>query len=270
MMAIHFFKVCQIGGMSSSLLLLPFAVWAQPDDARDPHAYSEGYTLTEATYARQGPHQFRRPNEHRFQAVLGDRVEYDVDSKMAIYDLQGWYGTTYNRLVIKLEGEISDGDLVENETDVAWSRAWTEYFDTQLGLRFNQHDEGEDRHWLAFGVQGLAPYWFELDMTAYVGEEGRSALSFEAEYELLFTQRLILQPRAELTFYGKSDIANRLGSGLSDAALGLRLHYEISRQFSPYLGVEWAGDFGQTADFSIADNVAVHDTRIVAGVRFWF
>lgn len=241
-----------------------------PADARDPHAYSDGYTLTEGPYARPGPRQLILMDEHRFWSVLGDRVEYDADSKTAAFDLQGWYGTTYNRLVVKLEGEVEEGTLKESETDVLWGRALNAYFDTQLGVSFDQNDEGEDRQWLAFGIKGLAPYWFELDATAYLGERGRSALSVEAEYELLFTQRLVLQPRAELALYGKDDPANRRGSGLSTAALGLRLRYEFSRQFAPYLGLEWTGSFGKTADFLRADGAPVRDTRLMAGVRFWF
>ena len=91
------------------------------------------------------------------------------------------------------------------------------------------------------GVQGLAPYWFELDVAAYVGEDGRTAFTAQAEYELLLTQKLILQPRAELNLYGKDDLDNGLGSGLSDLALGLRLRYEFNRQFAPYIGVEGHG-----------------------------
>jgi len=107
---------------------------------------------------------------------------------------------------------------------------------------------GPDRTWLAFGIQGLAPYWFDVDATAYVGSSGRAALRLSGEYELLLTQRLILQPRMEVNLYGRRDEARGLGSGLADAAAGLRLRYEFSRQFAPYVGVEWAGKFGQTAD----------------------
>ena len=129
-----------------------------------------------------------------------------------------------------------------------WSHALSAYFDTQLGARFDQYDEGVNREWLALGIQGLSPYWFELDITAYVGESGRTALTFEAEYELLLTQQLILQPRAELSLYGKDDPDNDLGSGLSDASLGIRLRYEFTRQLAPYVGVEWKTTFGGTAD----------------------
>ena len=184
-----------------------------PADARDPHAYSDGYTLTEGPYAQPGPRQLKLADEHAFWSVLGDRLEYQEDSDSTVYDIQAWYGTTYNRFVIKAEGDIADGTLEESSTDLLWGHALNAYFDTQLGVRLDQYDEGKDRQWLAIGMQGLAPYWFELDVTAYVGDDGRTALSAEAEYELLLTQRLILQPRAELNLYGKDDLDNRLGSG---------------------------------------------------------
>lgn len=238
--------------------------------ARDPHAYSDGYTLTEGPYAQSGPRQLKLADEHAFWAVLGDRLEYQEDSGSSIYDVQAWYGTTYNRFVIKAEGDIADDRLEESSTDLLWGYALNTFFDTQLGMRLDYYDEGEDRQWLAFGVQGLAPYWFEVDVTAYVADDGRTALSAEAEYDLLLTQKLILQPRAELNLYGKDDAENALGAGLSDLSVGLRLRYEFSRQFAPYIGVERTNTYGDTADYRAAAGVDASDTQVVAGLRFWF
>lgn len=241
-----------------------------PADARDPHAYSDGYTLTEGPYAQPGPRQLKLADEHAFWSVLGDRFEYNEGSDSTVYDLQSWYGTTYDRFVIKAEGDIADGTLEESSTDLLWGHALNAYFDTQLGIRLDQYNEGKDRQWLAFGVQGLAPYWFEVDVTAYVGDDGRTALAAEAEYELLLTQKLILQPRAELNLYGKDDPDNGLGSGFSDLALGLRLRYEFNRQFAPYIGVEWTDTYGDTADYRRSADQDTSDTQFVAGLRFWF
>ncbi|EQD70574.1 Copper resistance B precursor, partial [mine drainage metagenome] len=126
------------------------------------------------------------------------------------------------------------------------------FWDSTLGVR---HDfgNGPGRNWAAFGVQGLAPYWFDIEATGYVGAGGRTAARFKAEYELLITQRLILQPEFEANLYGKPDPAWRLGSGLSDASLGLRLRYEIRREFAPYIGVVWQRVFGGTADLRRAE-----------------
>lgn len=241
-----------------------------PSDARDPHGYSGGYTLTEGPYAFSGPRLLKLADEHRFLAVLADRLEYNEGSDSTVYDLQGWYGTTYDRLAIKLEGDVANGRLEENQTDLLWSHAVSAYFDSQFGVRFDHYNEGENRQWLALGIQGLAPYWFELDVTSYLGESGRTALTLEAEYELLLTQKLILQPRAELSLYGKDDPENGLGKGLSELALGLRLRYEFTRQFAPYIGVEWSNAYGNTADYRRASGEEVSDTSFVAGLRFWF
>ncbi|MBU2114719.1 MAG: copper resistance protein B, partial [Gammaproteobacteria bacterium] len=163
-----------------------------------------------------------------------------------------------------------DGKLEESSTELLWSHAIAAYWDGQLGLRLDQVADGTNRQWLALGVQGLAPYWFEVDVTAYLGSGGRTALSAEAEYELLLTQRLILQARAELTAYGKDDAVNQLGKGLSSLGAGLRLRYEFSRQFAPYVGVEWQNKYGNTADFARLQDASTAETSWVAGVRFWF
>lgn len=242
-----------------------------PADARDPHAYSGGYTLGEGKYALPGPRQLRLADEHAFGTVLIDRFErvYGRDASWTAFDTQARFGRDYDKLVLKLEGEYADGRIEEASTEVLWGHAIGSYWDTQLGVRYDRN-EGPDRTWLAFGVQGLAPYWFEVDATAYVGSGGRTALAVEAEYELPITQRLVLQPRAEVSAYGKKDEANGIGSGLSEATVGVRLRYEFSRQFAPYVGVEWSRKFGQTADFARDEGERVRDTRLVAGVRLWF
>lgn len=242
-----------------------------PPDARDPHAYSGGYTLDSGRYALPGPRQLRMSDEHSFASLLVDRLErVDArDGNVTTYDALAWFGRDYDRLVVKAEGDYGQGRLQEARTELLWGHAVAAFWDTQLGARYDS-GVGPDRGWLALGVQGLAPYWFEVDATAYVGDEGRTALRLEAEYELLFTQKLILQPRLEFNVYGKSDEALGIGSGLSDGAAGLRLRYEFTRQFASYLGVERAGKFGQTADLARAAGEKTNETRWVAGVRFWF
>ena len=242
-----------------------------PDDARDPHANSGGFTLDSGPYALPGPRQLRMADEHTFAALLVDRLERvnSSNANSTVYDAQAWIGRDYNKLVVKAEGDIVAGKLEEARTELLWGHAIASYWDTQFGV---SHDSGEgpDRTWLAFGVQGLAPYWFEVDATAYIGEGGRSAFSLEAEYELLLTQKLILQPRFEANIYGESDAGRGLGSGVSNISAGLRLRYEILREFAPYVGVEWARKFGETADFAQAAGNDTSETRFVAGLRFWF
>jgi copper resistance protein B len=235
-----------------------------PPDARDPHAYSDGLTFD--------AHQhMMHSDQQSFAALLVDRLEAvrTPDATHGAYDLQFRYGRDYDRAVLKAEGEFADGRLEDAHTELLWSHAVAAYWDTQLGVRY---DSGEEpgRGWLAFGVQGLAPYWFEIEATAYVGDEGRSALRLHAEYELLLTQRLVLQPRVEANLYGKDDAERALGSGLSDAVAGLRLRYEIKREFAPYIGVEYVAKFGNTADYAEAAGEDTGQTRWVAGLRFWY
>lgn len=239
-------------------------------NVRDPHAYSGGYTLTEGPYVQSGPRQLKLADEHVFKSLLANRFEYDSDSETSLYDLQAWVGTTYDRLVVKAEGDINKGTLKESQTDILWSHATSTFWDTQIGVRVDSFAEGESRQWLAVGVQGLAPYWFELDIAGYVDADGKTAFAVEAEYELMLTQRLILQPRTEITAYGKDDEINGVGQGLSSSALGVRLRYEFSRQFAPYVGIERNQMFGKTADYAQSTGEASSETRYVAGLRFWF
>lgn len=242
-----------------------------PPDARDPHAYSGGYALDSGPYALPGPRQLRLADEHNFGSLLVDRLEraYTRDDNETAFDVLAWFGRDFDRLVFKSEGDAARGKLQKARTELLWGHAIAIFWDTQLGVRYDS-GVGPDRGWLAFGVQGLAPYWFDVEATAYVGSEGRTALRFAATYDLLFTQKLVLQPRVELNLYGKRDEARGIGSGLSDGAAGLRLRYEFTRQFAPYVGVERAGKFGRTADLVRAAGEKADETRWVAGVRFWF
>jgi copper resistance protein B len=186
--------------------------------------------------------------EHAF--APGSGVAWDADA---------WYGGDFDKIWLRSEGAHSDGRL-DARTELFWDHAFASFWDWQLGAR---HDSGlgAARDWAAFGVHGIAPYWFEVEATAYASDQGRTALRLRTEYEVLITQQLVLQPELETNFYGKSDRARDVASGLSDAQFGLRLRYEIRREFAPYIGVVWTRRF--------ADN-ARDDTQLVAGVRFWF
>ncbi|HEV2680034.1 MAG TPA: copper resistance protein B [Rhodanobacter sp.] len=185
------------------------------------------------------------------------------------WEAQGWYGNDENKLWVRTEGTRSRGKLDDGDVEVLWSHSVAAYWNTQLGVR---HDfgSGPSRDWAAFGVQGLAPYWFEVEATGYVGVSGRTAARLRADYEWLFTQRLILQPEFEVNLYGRNDPAHRIGRGISDTQLGLRLRYEIHRQLAPYIGVVWTQRYGATADYARQDRQPVVDRQFVAGVRFWF
>lgn len=241
-----------------------------PDDARDPHANSGGFTRTGGPYALADVQHETHGIQEPVFSIFGDRAEYDPDANAGAYEIQAWRGTSFNRLILKSEGSFARNDVYANQTELLWGRAFSPFWDSQLGLRVDSVSEGKDRQWLAAGIQGLAPYWFELDVTAYLGNEGQSEVGFNSEYEWLLTQRLILQPRVEFTVRGKNDPANLLGSGLANASFSLRLRYEFSRQFAPFIGVETHKSYGNTADLLRTAGEKPSDSRYFAGIRFWF
>lgn len=235
-----------------------------PPDARDPD-YSGGHAMSPM------PGMAESMNDAPFGKLLIDQLEYvdGSDASGAALDAQAYFGKDENKLWLKADGERTDGRLQELRTEALWDHAVTAFWDTQLGVR---HDfgEGPGRTWAAAGVQGLAPYWFDVEATFYVGQSGRTAARFEAEYDLLLTQRLILTPDIELNAYGKDDPERQIGAGLSNVELGLRLRYEIHRQFAPYIGIDWNRRVGHTADLVRAAGEPALDRAIVAGVRIWF
>jgi len=237
--------------------------WAPPD-ARDPHAYSDGYDFGPIPRPKMG-------DEDNFGSLLVDRLESATThgSTAMTYDWQAWYGQTYDRALIRAEGSIEGGTFIDARNELLWAHAITAYLDTQLGVRYDS-GKGTDRGWLAFGIQGLLPYWLYVEATAYVNEQGRTAFRLETEYDLLLTQKLILQPRIEMNFYSQRDDTRDVSSGLSNIEAGLRLRYEIRREFAPYVGVEWASRFGSAADNIRASGNAADGVGLVAGVRFWF
>jgi copper resistance protein B len=185
------------------------------------------------------------------------------------WDGQGWVGTDYDKLWIKSEGTLqSDGTLEDGRHEFLYDRAVSTYFDLQGGLR-SDLDSRPIRNWAALGTQGLAPYFFDLELTGYVSGEGHLAARLEASYDLLITQRLILQPQIELNIYSKADSARLVGAGFSDIDTGLRLRYEFSRKFAPYIGVGYEGKFGQTASFARRAGESTGDFRFVFGLRIW-
>lgn len=120
------------------------------------------------------------------------------------------------------------------------------------------------------GVQGLAPYRFDVEATAYLNDKGTLSARFEAEHDFQLTQRLVLQPRIETEFVTSGERERGIGRGFTEVDIGLRLRYEIRRQFAPYIGVSWNRKFGETADFARQDNERTTTTAIVAGLRVWF
>lgn len=203
--------------------------------------------------------------------LLFDQLDWrdtQVGNALA-WDVEGFYGNDYNKLWLRTEGERIDGRTEDARVEVLWDRIVSRWWSTQAGVR---HDfgPGPSRDWIAVGIQGMAPYFFDIEATAYVGDSGRTAARLKAEYELLFSQRLILQPEVELNVYGKDDPGKGVMAGFSDAQIGLRLRYEIRREVAPYIGVAWVRRLGKTADLVRASGEGASDFQALAGIRFWF
>lgn len=219
--------------------------------------------------ASQAEHELLEDPFNSF--VLFDQLEgRDADSgELLAWQTSAWIGRSLNRFWIRSEGERHDGDTEHAELELLWGRGVARWWDVLVGGR-RDFEPGSDRDWAAFGVQGLAPYRFEIDATGYLGEGGRTAARVEAEYELLITNRLILQPRLELNWYGKDDVERGIASGLSSGEAALRLRYELRRELAPYIGLVRERKFAGTAELARAAGNDSRQTRWVAGLRVWF
>lgn len=209
-------------------------------------------------------------NSIRYRVLFNRLEAFDADEHSGMeWEGQAWFGTDLNKLWLRSEGERVGGRTESADLEVLYGRSIAPWWDLVAGVR-HEFKPGDSQDFLAFGVSGLAPYKFEVDATAYLGQSGQSALRVEVEYELLLTNRLILQPLVELNANGQDDPERGIGSGVSTAEFGLRLRYEIRREIAPYVGIVHERAFGNTADYRRAEGEDVKDTRLVAGVRLWF
>lgn len=204
--------------------------------------------------------------------LMADRLEAQIHDGQDgyLWDAQGWYGGDIHKLWVKSEGRGRFGEkLDDGEAQALWSRAVTPWFDFQTGARYDFRPDPE-RGYLVAGLQGLAPYFFDIDAAAFLSNEGELSARAQAEYDLLLTQRLVLQPRAEVNLAAQKVRERGIGNGINDIELGLRLRYEIRRELAPYIGVEWDRKLGETADLARDEGESTNDLFFVAGVRFWF
>lgn len=242
-------------------LAMPAVALAQ-HDMHAMHAPAAAPDGTQPSMAAHGMHD---------DAVFGDWLFDHLEAGAGVqsWKAQGWLGTDLHRVWLRSEGERHDGRLDHAGIELLYGRPISPWWDLLAGVR---HDSGEGgtRDFLAIGVQGLAPYKIEVAATAYLAASGRTAARIELEYEAWLTGRLALQPSIEADLYGRSDPQRGLGAGLSTLESGLRLRYEFTRRFAPYVGVVREHAFGGTADLRRIDGRPVADTRFVAGLRAWF
>lgn len=207
-----------------------------------------------------------------FSMVLINLAEYQVVKGKDGYrwEAEAWYGGDIHRLVIKTEGEGTFGGSAEHaEVQALYSRAVGPYFNLQGGVRYDVNPD-PSRAYVTAGIEGLAPYFIETQAAVFVSTKGDVLGRIEAYYDQLITQRLVLQPRVELNLAAQDVRENQLGAGLTNIELGLRLRYEIQREFAPYIGVSYTRKTGNTARFARAAGEGVGGTSFVVGIRTWF
>ena len=233
---------------------------------------SKKLTLTLATALSSLPAIAHEGDDPLLTRVMIDQFEWrdgDDEADPYVLEAQGWIGKDLHKLWIKTDVERVDGETEEAEIQALYSRAIAPFWDIQVGVRQDLKPTPE-REWGVIGIQGLAPYYFEIDAALFIGDSGDTAARLSVEYEWMLTQKVVLSPEASVNFYGQNDMHRLTGSGLSDAQAGLRLRYEIRREFAPYIGVNWTKSFGNTADFVREHDESTSDTQWVAGVRAWF
>ena len=244
-----------------------------PAAARSAPAHAADLLFDPAVMAAARKQLLAENGDIRSTAVLIDSLEAGFGDGADTYSWsgQGWTGGDINRFWWKTEGEGEiDGKLHEVEVQALYSRAIAPFWDVQAGVRQDFRPNGEDATHLTVGVQGVAPYWFEMGAAAFLSTEGDLTARVEAEYDQRITQKWILQPAIEMAL-SASDIPElEIGSGLTSVTAGLRLRYEIRKEFAPYVGVEWSRSLGETADHARARGQDPEDTRLVVGVKAWF
>ena len=240
-----------------------------PADARDPNANSGGYEY-------RGMAGWEETDEITFSKVIADQLELrNNDGNNTLrWDIQGWRGTDYKKLWVKLEGEDeTSANAGELELQTLYSQSIAPFWDFQIGARYDTTygtGPNSDRLFGVIGFQGLAPYWFEVEPALFISEDGDVSARLVSTYDLLFTQRLILQPRFEINVAASEVAAFGVGKGINDIQLGLRLRYEIRREIAPYAGLSWTKQIGDTADFVRVAGGDTNNLAVVAGIRLWF
>ncbi|AFZ38199.1 copper resistance B precursor (plasmid) [Stanieria cyanosphaera PCC 7437] len=211
-----------------------------------------------------------------FWLLLVDQLEFRGNDGEDTFnwDALSWIGGDYQRLWIKTEGDVGleSGDG-EAELQLLYGKLIAPYWDFQAGIKYDQvysSDGGPGRASGVIGIQGLAPYLFEVDGSLFVSQDGDVSARFSAEYQLLLSQRLILQPEFETNIAIQKVEEFGVGSGLNDLELGLRLRYEISRKFAPYVGINWTRKFGDTAELAEEEGESTDNFSFVGGLRLLF
>jgi copper resistance protein B len=209
-------------------------------------------------------------DQHVWAHAILDQLEGRFGNESSLrWDGEAWAGTDSDRLWLKSEGELTKSKLGDSQQEAYYSKPISTYFDLQAGGRYDL-DSRPGRGWVALGVEGLAPQFFHVSATAYASDRGHLAAKFTGSFDLLLTQRLILQPEAEINLYSKNDPSRAIGSGFSDLDTGIRVRYEFSRKFAPYIGIAYEKKFGRSARYAAASGENTDALRFAIGLRSWF
>jgi copper resistance protein B len=206
---------------------------------------------------------------------MTDRLEfYNIDGGPIVLDAQGYIGKDLNKLWFEAEGEaltaVKEGEV---ELEALYGKAISAYFDARVGIRYDvayNTNDTRGRGFAVIGIQGMAPYLFEVDANIFVSQNGDVSAEAEAEYDLPITQRLWGQPRIATGIAVQEVPEWGVGNGFNDVQLGFRLRYEIEREFAPYIGISWNRKLGETADFVRDEGGSASTIGLVAGLRMWF
>jgi copper resistance protein B len=237
-----------------------------------PTDYAAETLYDPVTMARARAAMMKESGGMTFSQLMIDRLEYRAQKGADGYawEGEGWIGGDINRLAIKSEGEGEVGGPLESaELQALYSRAIDPWWNLVAGVRQDFRPQPQ-RTYATIGIEGLAPYWFEVEAQAFLSDKGDAHLRVEGSYDQRITQRLVLQPAAEVNIAAQDVPEIGIGSGLSSVELGLRLRYEFAREFAPYIGVNWERSFGDTARYARAAGEGASATSLVMGIRFWF
>jgi copper resistance protein B len=210
--------------------------------------------------------------------TLAEILEYRVNSSgpdTFRWDIFGWVGTDWNRLWYKTEGSQQLGGAQAGDSDLQllYGRLIAPFWDFQIGVRTEQSlgtGRADTRTYAVIGFQGLSPYLFDIEPSLFISDQGQVSARVTVSFDLLLTQRLVLQPRFEGTAAIQSDEKRGMGDGLNETDVGLRLRYEIRREIAPYVGVSWLRQYGETASMSRSEGDSTDSISFVAGVRLWW
>jgi copper resistance protein B len=236
---------------------------------RDPNANSGGYEY-------RGMDGWEKTDEMTVSKIIFDQLEYRKGNNTEFnrWDMQGWKGTDYDKFWVKFEGlDIKSENSGEFEFQALYSKAVSAYWDLQYGARYDRsygNGMNDERYFGVIGFQGLAPYWFEVEPALFMDSNGEISARVVASYDLLFSQRLILQPRIEINASASNLPELGIGQGVNNLQFDLRLRYEFIREIAPYVGITWQKKYGDSAVYSQQQGSPSEFTEVVLGVRVWF